>query len=54
MPKKTITEFVFIILLILCSQVLLNPFTYSVHAAEPTKLKIYVGPPSVLADKGDY
>jgi hypothetical protein len=34
--------------------VLLNTNTFFVSAAEPSKLKIYVGPASVLADKGDY
>lgn len=54
MPKKTIIGLALIILMIVCSQALLNSCTLSVFAAEPTKLKIYVGPTSVLADKGAY
>jgi hypothetical protein len=54
MPKKTFTGLALIILLIVSSQALLNSYTLSVSAAEPSKLKIYVGPASVLADKGDY
>ena len=55
MPKKTVTGLTLLVLLLVSSQTLLNLCTLPVYAAEPpSKLKIYVNPPSVLADKGDY
>lgn len=54
MSRKKSFGLTFIALAIVCSQMLLNTNTISVSAAEPSKLKIYVGPASVLADKNVY
>ena len=54
MLRKKLLGITLIALVIVCSQVLLNTSTFSVSAAEPSKLKIYVGPASVLADKNVY
>jgi hypothetical protein len=54
MSRKKTLGITLITLAIVCSQVLLNGNTFIVSAAEPSKLKIYVGPASVPADKNVY
>jgi hypothetical protein len=54
MSKKQFLGLALILVLLACCQSLLISSTFTAYAAEPSKLKIYVGPTSVLADKGDY
>jgi adhesin/invasin len=54
MPKKLFSGTMLILLIFIYSQAAFNRNTFFVSASEPSKLKIYVGPPSVLADNKSY
>ena len=52
MTKKVVVALALLSFIILYSQVLLSPF--SVNAVVPSNLKIFIAPPTVLADKGEH
>lgn len=54
MSKKLFSGTMLILLIFICSQATFNRNTLFVSASEPSNLKIYVGPPSVLADNNTY
>lgn len=54
MSKKLFSITMLILLVFVCSQAAFNKSIFLVSASEPSNLKIYVGPPSVLADNSVY
>jgi hypothetical protein len=54
MSKKLFSGTMLILLIFIYSQAAFNRNTFFVSASEPSNLKIYVGPPSVLADNNTY
>jgi hypothetical protein len=54
MPRKLLSGTMMILLIFVFTQATLNRNTFLASASEPSNLKIYVGPPSVLADNNVY
>jgi len=54
MPKNVSYGTILFLLIFICSQVTVNTNKFFASASEPSNLKIYVDPPSVLADNKAY
>jgi len=54
MSKKLFSITMLILLIFICSQATLSRNIFVVWASQPSNLKIYVGPPSILADNNVY
>ncbi|MDI9644914.1 MAG: invasin domain 3-containing protein [Candidatus Verstraetearchaeota archaeon] len=54
MLKKSSSRLAFVLLVLICIQSVISGLAVSAAVPEPTKLKIYVGPPKVPADNNEY